>query len=231
MLITGIEPLDKRRCKVLTDEDFAFVLYKGEAKRLGIRENAELSESEREGIIDDILTKRAKERALYILKGGDKTTEELRKKLSDSGYPDCVTERVLSFLSEYGLCDDRRYCSTYISQKIGKLSERMIREKLRNKGISPDIIRECLYKAKDSSDEDISELQKRACITAIYKKLGIRTGCDQEAISEAFAKLDEKKRASLFAALMRKGFGAGLIKGCLKEADLCTDRYQLCEEA
>ena len=48
MLITGIEPLDKRRCKVLTDEDFAFVLYKGEAKRLGIRENAELSESERE---------------------------------------------------------------------------------------------------------------------------------------------------------------------------------------
>lgn len=223
MLITGVEPLDKRRCKVLTDGDFAFVLYKGEAKRLGIKENAELSDNERDSIIDDILTKRAKERALYILKGGDRTCGELKKKLSESGYPACVTEKVLSFLSEYGICDDRRYCSTYISQKIGKLSERMIKERLRKKGISPDIIKDCLEEADISGDDGIFEMQKEACRTAIYKKLGIRNRYDHENISEAVLRLDERKRTALFASLMRKGFGTGIIKECLREAaeDIC----------
>ena len=38
MTVTRVEPLTKTKFKVYLDGDFAFVLYKGELARFGIRE-------------------------------------------------------------------------------------------------------------------------------------------------------------------------------------------------
>ena len=37
MRIERVESLDKRKCKVFTDEDFAFLLYNGELEKYGVR--------------------------------------------------------------------------------------------------------------------------------------------------------------------------------------------------
>ena len=43
MRIISVTPLDKRRSKVLTDEDFAFALYRGELRAYNIEEGSQLS--------------------------------------------------------------------------------------------------------------------------------------------------------------------------------------------
>ena len=44
MIVTGLEAVGKNRSRVYLDEELAFVLYKGELSRYGIKEGAELSE-------------------------------------------------------------------------------------------------------------------------------------------------------------------------------------------
>ena len=41
MMIQGIVSVDKRKCKVFLEEGFAFLLYKSEAERYGIKEGEE----------------------------------------------------------------------------------------------------------------------------------------------------------------------------------------------
>ena len=76
MRIERVESLDKRKCKVFTDEDFAFLLYNGELEKYGVCEGAVLEErTERELL--DLLSRRAHERALNLLKVQDRTEGEM----------------------------------------------------------------------------------------------------------------------------------------------------------
>ena len=225
MTVTDVRPLDKRRCKVLTDGDFAFVLYRGEIKKLGIKEGEELKSSTLSEI-EEILLKRGKERALYILKSGDKTERQIFKKLTDSGYPEQVAAAVLDFLREYNICDDKRYCREFIAQKISRLGERVIREKLIEKGINKELIGECFeeFKAElssdESSDESVRKLQLEACMKAVRKKAGIKNS--EKDLSELLREMDEKRYRSLYMSLMRKGFDGDLIRECLGRRELLT---------
>ena len=44
MTVTRIEELSRSRCKIYLEDSFAFVLYKGELRLYGVREQEELSE-------------------------------------------------------------------------------------------------------------------------------------------------------------------------------------------
>ena len=59
MTVTEITPLDKRRSKVILDEDFALALYNGEIKRYHIETGEELPEETYREIMEEILLKRA----------------------------------------------------------------------------------------------------------------------------------------------------------------------------
>ena len=78
MTVTEIIPLDKRRSKVILDEDFALALYNGEIKRYHMEAGEDLPEETYREILEEILLKRAVERVCYLLKSSDKTELELR---------------------------------------------------------------------------------------------------------------------------------------------------------
>ena len=59
MQILSVVPLDKRRSKILTDEDFAFVLYKGELKTYEIEEAKELPKEVYQEILQKILDRKS----------------------------------------------------------------------------------------------------------------------------------------------------------------------------
>ncbi len=86
MKVTRILELSKSRSKVYIDEEFAFVLYKGELRLYHVREGEELSEEDYNKIILEVLPKRAKLRAMNVLMGREETSEELRRKLVSGGY-------------------------------------------------------------------------------------------------------------------------------------------------
>ena len=114
MRVTAVVPLDKRRSKVLLDQDFAFVLYTGERRRYRIEEGAELSEETWREIRDQVLAGRAKERALYLLERCGRTEREIAQKLQEGMYPPEVIRDTLEGLKRLGLLDDEQYGRQYI---------------------------------------------------------------------------------------------------------------------
>ena len=66
-----------------------------------IEEENDLSEQTYEKIKEEILLKRARDRALYLLQSQGRTKAEMIQKLQKDGYPDDVIREVMSFLEEY----------------------------------------------------------------------------------------------------------------------------------
>ena len=75
MIVTGSEELSRSRCKVCLEEDFAFVLYKGEIRFYGIREGEDLPEESCREILEELL------RCMHLLKDRPYTESQLRRKL------------------------------------------------------------------------------------------------------------------------------------------------------
>ena len=73
MHVDKIEPLDRRRSRVFLDGDFAFALYNGEIRRYRLEEGQELEKALYEQILREIVCRRARERALFLLKDMDRT--------------------------------------------------------------------------------------------------------------------------------------------------------------
>ena len=73
MRIVSIEPLNRRKSRVLTDEGPAFALYNGELEAYGLTLDGELDGETYERLLGEILCPRAKERMLHLLEASDRT--------------------------------------------------------------------------------------------------------------------------------------------------------------
>ena len=197
MIVKAVVPVDKRKCKVFLEGDFAFVLYKSEAARFHIEEGNDLPAKTYEMIEEEILLKRARDRALYLLQSQGRTQAEMIKKLKDDGYSQSVTERVLSFLQEYHFIDDNAYTENYIHVNKGRKSKRQITYELQQKGVDRDQIRQMLEENPVDEEETVRALLK--------KKTGGR-------IPE-----DKKEIQKLAALLGRKGFSYEVISRVLRD--------------
>ncbi len=160
MRIERVESLNKRKSKVFTDEDFAFLLYNGELEKYGVYENSVI-DSDMVNEIFKLLRSRARERALNLLKVQDRTEGEMCRRLSGDGYPDSVIEDTIKFLREYRFVDDVRYTSNYLQIHGKRKSEAELKLYLQRKGISKDIIKEQIEEAEHDSGEAIRALLEK----------------------------------------------------------------------
>ena len=186
MRLVSIEPLDRRRSKILSDENLAFALYNGEVRHYQIEAGKELPENQYQEILADVLCKRAREKMLYMLKLSDKTEKQLRRKLEEGLYPREAIESAIAFGKEYGYIDDIRFTENYLLLKGEKKSRRQLLCELTQKGVGEEIIRECL---ENNPVDEYSQIEK------LLKKRGF----DPE-------KSDEKEKMRTVAFLSRKGF-------------------------
>ena len=198
MTVKAVVPVDKRKCKVFLGEDFAFVLYKSEAARFHIEEENDLSEQTYEKIKEEILLKRARDRALYLLQSQGRTKAEMIQKLQKDGYPDDVIREVMSFLEEYHFVDDSSYTENYIHVNKSRKSPRQIVFELQQKGVDKDTISRILEEAPINEDDTVRVLLKK------------KTGGQIPA--------DWKERQKLAAFLGRKGFSFDVIQRVLRES-------------
>lgn len=198
MRVLEIVPLDKRRCKVLTDEDFAFALYKGELKRYQIEEGAELTEQVR-GEITEMLCGRARERALYLLQARDRTEQEIRRKLREAFYPEEAVARALEFLREYGYVDDLEYGRRYVETYGRRRSLARIRHDLTRRGLDRRQVEELLRGAPTAEEEQVRAF--------LAKKHYDGRTCTPE------------QRRKLTASLQRRGYAYGVICQAMREED------------
>ena len=130
MIVTALEPVGKTRVQVFLDGEKAFVLYRNEAYRMGIREGESLSEQAYAEIMQEILPKRARLRCMNILKSADKTEWQLRTKLRQGGYPKEIEDIAIEYVRSFHYIDDVRYAGYYIESRSQTKSKRQIVQEL-----------------------------------------------------------------------------------------------------
>lgn len=207
MTVVAVTPVDKRRCKVLLDEGFALVLYRGEIKKYGIEENRELSEECYQEILRDVLCKRARERVIHLLKNMDRTEEQLRRKLKDGGYPKEAIDYALSFVKERRYVNDESYARRYTECFSERKSRKQIAYDLKMKGIDGEIIARALEETVIDEDRQIG---------ALLEKRGFAPGnCVNESRENMAAARKEYQKMAAFLA--RKGFSWEAIRRAMGE--------------
>lgn len=175
MFVTKIEPVTKTKYRVELDQKFAFVLYKGELAKFGIRESEELPEEQYEKIRTEVILKRAKLRAMHLLTDMARTESGLREKLKQGMYPEDLIEDAIVYVKSFGYLDDDRYAEQFIESKKGSKSKKEIRALLLQKGICTEKIDRALekYWQEEDSAEAIRALIRK-------KKVDLSQASDQE---------------------------------------------------
>ena len=197
MIVTQVVELSKSRSKIFIEQEFAFVLYKGELRLYHVREGEELAEENYNTIMQEVLPKRAKLRAMNLLKSKEYTTAQLRTKLKQGFYPDDVIEEALSYVASFHYTDDYRYAVDFITYNVENKSRRRIEQDLQNKGID----KETIMRAWAEWQELGGEQDEQAMIRELLKK-------KQYQSSQA----DYKEQQKIYAFLMRKGFSGEQIR-------------------
>ena len=197
MKVTRLEELSRSRSKVFIEQEFAFVLYKGELRSYHICEGEELEQSYYDEIMNKVLPKRAKLRAMNLLKSREYTTKQLRDKLKEGCYPENIIEQALDYVAGYHYTDDLRYAETYISDHEASRSKRRIEQDLIDKGID----RITLEKAWQQWEQKGGVQNEEAMVKQLLDKRHF----DPETA-------DLKECQKNYGFLMRKGFSPDVIR-------------------
>lgn len=195
MIITNVIPLDNKRGKVYIDGKYAFPLYLREISRFNIVVDRVVSEAEYDEIYN-IVSRRIRERALYLLEAMPRTESNIRRKLMDNYYTEEYISPVIEELKGYGYIDDRSYAYNYaisMSENRG-MSRKAIINKLFEKGIDRDLIEEAVA----ILPKDETEL-----INKVLKKKGINFS--------DINNMEYKERQKVYRYLNSKGFSTSCI--------------------
>lgn len=185
-IITAIEEYHKSKYKIFINDEFAFVLYKGELRRYGIKKGIPMTKELYHELVDQVLTKRAKLRAMHLLEKNDRTEADVRRKLRDNLYPQAAIDAAITYVMNYHYIDDERYAQNYIHYKSSTSSKNEIKQTLLRRGIRKDIVEEAL---------SISEIDETNLIMKLIQKR-----CKEPQM------ISYEEKQKLFGYLYRKGF-------------------------
>lgn len=211
MKITKLEDFKNNRIKVFLNDEFAFVLYKRELKKLPLLHNEEfklgmdISDVSYNRILEEVIFKRAKARSMNLLLKQDKTEKQLRDKLKIGLYPSSIIDETISWLKGYRYIDDYRYARSYAEYRLEAKGRRALEKELYEKGIHHDIIMDVLDELYFEENIDESELIRNIA----RKKLHLLSQDDLP------SKLSEKERNKLYRHLISKGFSFDKINSAL----------------
>ena len=194
MLVTRVESVTKTKFKVYIEEQFAFVLYKGELSRYKIVEGVWLSQETIDSIKSEVLFKRAKLRALHLLNAMDRTEEQLRTKLKQNMYPEDVIEKAIQYVKAFGYVEDQGYAQRFIRNRQGAKSKKELYMALMQKGVAREEI----------------EAAMEACYEEVDETEAIRRILEKKRFSPDESSDVEKKK--IFDYLLRKGFRSDDIR-------------------
>ncbi len=162
MVVTDIIPHNKTKYKIYVDYEFAFVLYKGELHKYHIQKEKIIPEAIYWELVEQVLPKRAKLRAMNLLTKRPYTERKLREKLQEGLHSQACIDVAIEYVKSFGYLDDRGYARDYIAYHMSDLSAKVLEQKLMQKGVDVGIIKECLEEigAEQCADAAQEQIQK-----------------------------------------------------------------------
>ena len=152
-----LEPVGKKQIRLYLEDERYCLLYAGEVRRLGLKEDMELSDVQKNEL-DSMLLSRAKLKAINLLKVSDRTKEEIRMRLRRLELPDSCIEGAISYVEGYRYIDDEAYVRNYIEYRGSSKSRLKLRQELSKKGIRPELF-EQIWEESAASESDVMRPQ------------------------------------------------------------------------
>lgn len=205
MLVKSIQEKTKNRVSITLDNGLSFVLYKGELRTYKVKENEELSENSFNEIMNEVLPKRAKLRAMNLLKVRPYTEKGLMDKLKDGGYPEDIISIALNYVKSFHYIDDTQYARDYIYTYKDRKNKARLQQDLLKKGINKKIIEEAL---EEELSLDSTDYEREQIINLLSKK-------HYDALNSSY-----EDKMKLLSYLYRKGYSVDLSKKLL---DITSD--------
>ena len=197
-VITKIEQQkNKARVNIFVDDAFFCGINKETALIFKLKVGEKVSEETLKQAVFESETKSAFEKASSFLETRMHSRKEIFDKLIKKGYSKESTNEAIKKLEEYHFVDDALFARQFLEQN-GKLSKNMIKNKLLQKGISFDIVSDCLEIREDGAEYEICERQ-------IQKYLKAKTISSYNDLSK------------MYASMLRKGFNIEMVKKISKK--------------
>lgn len=206
-IITQIDELDKKRCKVYIDQEYAFTIYKDELTEYKLRVNYPIEDKIYQIIKTEILPKRAKKRCLNLLQKRPYTEHKLRDKLEEGHYTEDIIEDAINYVKSFHYIDDYEYACRYIFYHKDSESRKKMEEKLMMKGVRRETLQKAFWDSYNSEDE-IMEIELEQA-----KKLLVKKKYNPE-------NADWKEKQKVYTFLMRKGISSYVIKKAMALQDV-----------
>ena len=195
MELTAAEPRRKGLTQLFLDGEAAVKIDTEIFVRSGLKPGDELSDDELHRLIEASDTRRAQEKALYLLEYRSHSKKELAEKIARTAASKEAAQAAADRMEELGLVDDEAYARElarvlFTRKRYGKMR---VKQELRQKGIANELIEELLseYGNEDEALENLQEILAR-------KYPGWRE--------------DERTRRRAFAGLQRLGYSYELIR-------------------
>lgn len=195
--ILQVEILGKGKCRVTFGNGTVCLLYKSEIRSFSITEGAFITEEVLEKLLTEVIGKRAKKRAMYLLEQMDRTEKQLREKLLSNEYPPCCIEDAIAYVKSFHYLDDYRYACNVIRYSNERMSRGQLWQKLLSKGVSRDLI-----EAAMEEEYQADELEQ-------IRKLLIKRKYEPE-------QNDQKEMQKTYQFLLRRGFKSSDILKAMK---------------
>lgn len=193
----------KKKVNVYLNDSYVFWLSTKEINKLDLKVGQEITSERLNNIMENIVLKRAKSKALSLLKYSDRTESEMKEKLEREGYLEELRDKVIDFLKEYNYINDFRYACHYIDMKKESKSPMQIKYSLKKKGIDEDVLHRALNEVAISEEQVLSEL--------VQKRMRIKRNDSKE------------NRQRLYHYFVRKGFNPTLVMKLIKEYEQNND--------
>ena len=202
--VNNYEALGKGRYRVAFDNGVSCILYRSEAAQLSIEVQCSLTDENYEYLINEIVGKRAKKRAMHILEQMDRTEHELREKLTKSEFPEECIDDAIEYVKKYKYIDDERYAFNYVRFHQEKLSKQQLTVKLSQKGVNKELITAALESEYEADDEE-----------------KIRTLLEKKHYD--YEKMDRKECNRVYQYILRRGFKSNdILKVMRGFSENCT---------
>ncbi len=146
------------------------------------------------------MSKESRKKAMYLLQKQDRTEQQLREKLKQSGFQNEDIDDAITYVKDFRYLDDERFARNYVRYGGEYKSRQKLKIALLQKGISMDLIERAL-------DEEYEGNEKEQILQCLKKKSFSATESTRE------------ERQKVIASLYRKGFCIEDIKSVMGNVD------------
>lgn len=197
IIVKEIEAVGKGRYRVQFDTGVTCLLYRKEMSSFSIEKGKKITAQQYQELLEEVVGKRAKKRALHLLEQMDRTEKQLRDKLLANEYPQSCIDGAIAYVKGFHYLDDSRYASNYVRFSQEKMSRVQMKQKLMQKGIASSVIADAIEEeyVADEMEQIMALLQKRKFVP-------------EEA--------DEKEFQRTYQYVMRRGFKSSDILKAMK---------------